>query len=108
MWVIPEQSRPLPPARRDAHLVLELAAGMDVDEHVVAPSLRRYDHPVVMQVRRIIRKRIPEADPQGVSESHSEQRRHISAVVEKPGECEITELYTAWSRGERRLEHPVF
>src|SRR5712692_10591326 len=57
--VIPEESRALPAGGRDANLVLELAARMHVDEHVVAPSLRRNAHPVVMQIRRIVRQRVP-------------------------------------------------
>src|SRR6266852_4812016 len=85
--VIPEESGALPASGWDAHLVFEPAARMHVDEDVVAPSLRRNAHPVEMQVRRIVRKRVPEVAPQGVAPPRPKQRRHIGAVVEKAGEC---------------------
>ena len=63
MRVIPEEAGPLAISDGNTHLVLEPLARMHVDEYVVAVSLRRHIHPVVMQVRWIIGENIVEGDP---------------------------------------------
>jgi hypothetical protein len=54
VWVIPEQAGALTTCGGNAYLVVELVTWMDMDEHVIAVSLRRYSHSMVVQVRRII------------------------------------------------------
>jgi hypothetical protein len=52
--VIPEQAGRLATRGRNPYLIVELLTGMDMDEHVIAVSLRRYGHSMVVQIRRIV------------------------------------------------------
>jgi hypothetical protein len=70
--VIPEQSWALPAITGDAHFVVELRARMNVNEDIVAVALRRDAHAVIVQIRRIVRQLIAEADAHRVAGAHAQ------------------------------------
>ena len=53
-----------------------------MEEHIVAVSLRRHDHPMVVQVRGLIGEIVAKGDPHGVAEPCSKKRRKHAAVVD--------------------------
>src|SRR5271165_627973 len=105
--VIPEKPRTLPARGRNAHFVFELLARVDVDEYVVAASLGRHAQPMVMQIRGIVRKKVPELDPHDVTEPWPQQRRQIGTVVDGSRERILAYLDRLRSSGQRRLEDTV-
>ena len=105
--VIPEETGSLATGGRNAHLVLELLTGVDVDEHVVAVALRRHAHAVIVQVRRIVGEVVPEGDPHGVAKPWPEQRRQIRSVVKQPRKCKVAELNPTRRRRDRRSKDAV-
>src|SRR4029077_7286558 len=60
--MIPVKARALPSGGRDPHLVLERLARMNVYEHVVAVSLRRNAHAVIVQIRGFVWQRVAKRD----------------------------------------------
>ena len=105
--VIPVKARALPSGGRDPHFVLERFAGMNVHEHIVAVSPRRHAHAVIVELRGVVWPRVAKGDAYGIAMLYAQERRQISAVVEKAGEWMRAEPHRTSGCSERCLQHAI-
>jgi hypothetical protein len=80
---------------------------MNVHEHVVAVSLRRHAHAVIVEIRGFAWQRVAKGDARGIAKLYAQERRQISAVVEKAGELIRAEPHRTSGCSERCLQHAI-
>jgi hypothetical protein len=108
MRVIPEEAGPLVAVGGNTHLVLELLAGVYVEENIVAIPARRHAHAVKMQIRWNIQQLISKGYSHRIAKARPEHRGHVRAVIKKTRECKIAKLHTTGRSRDRCPKNAIF